>query len=83
MIVSGRYRGNFPYTLKAKGVLADLSNYMIDLKVEKAKDMPIDRVRNQLVSLLTFTYSCYIFWSKYGGSKTSYIYIYTRFCVCG
>uniref|UniRef100_A0A2N9I5N7 VWFA domain-containing protein n=1 Tax=Fagus sylvatica TaxID=28930 RepID=A0A2N9I5N7_FAGSY len=54
MIVSGRYRGNFPDTLKAKGVLADLSNYMIDLKVEKAKDMPIDRVfAKEQIELLT------------------------------
>lgn len=50
LIVSGRYRGKFPDTLKAKGVLADLSKLMIDLKIEMARDIPLDRVRNQLVS---------------------------------
>ncbi|KAM3741576.1 hypothetical protein ACB098_07G006400 [Castanea mollissima] len=54
LTVSGRYRGNFPDTIKAKGVLADLSNYMIDLKVEKAKDIPIDRVfAKEQIELLT------------------------------
>lgn len=81
LTVSGRYRGNFPDTIKAKGVLADLSNYMIDLKVEKAKDIPIDRVRNQLVSLLTFTYLCCIFWSSMViPDVLTYTYTYMRLC---
>lgn len=50
LIVSGRYRGKFPDTLKVKGVLADLSNFLVDLKIEIAKDIPLDRVRKQLVS---------------------------------
>ncbi|XP_030943482.1 uncharacterized protein LOC115968278 isoform X2 [Quercus lobata] len=54
LTVSGRYQGNFPDTIEAKGVLADLSNYMIELKVEKAKDIPIDRVfAKEQIELLT------------------------------
>ncbi|OVA08327.1 von Willebrand factor [Macleaya cordata] len=44
LIVSGRYEGKFPDFLKARGVLADLSNFEVDLKVQKAKDIPLDRV---------------------------------------
>ncbi|KAF7142694.1 hypothetical protein RHSIM_Rhsim05G0005400 [Rhododendron simsii] len=44
LIVSGRYQGAFPETLKATGILADLSNFVVDLKVQKAKDIPLDKV---------------------------------------
>ncbi|KAG7988569.1 hypothetical protein I3843_03G193500 [Carya illinoinensis] len=54
LIVSGRYRGKFPDTLKVKGVLADLSNFLIDLKIEMAKDIPLDRVfAKEQIELLT------------------------------
>ncbi|KAG5547012.1 hypothetical protein RHGRI_012889 [Rhododendron griersonianum] len=46
LIVSGRYRGAFPETLKATGILADSSNFVVDLKVQKAKDIPLDKVRS-------------------------------------
>lgn len=52
LIVTGRYRGKFPDTLKVKGVLANLSNFLIDLKIDMAKDIPLDRVRKKLVSLI-------------------------------
>ncbi|KAF3439706.1 hypothetical protein FNV43_RR17984 [Rhamnella rubrinervis] len=52
--VSGRYRGKFPHTIKAKGVLADLKNFIIDLKIHNAKDIPIDRVfAKEQIELLT------------------------------
>ncbi|KAL0308412.1 UNVERIFIED_CONTAM: Inter-alpha-trypsin inhibitor heavy chain H3 [Sesamum radiatum] len=44
LIVSGRYRGTFPETLKLNGVLADMSNFPLDLKVHEAKEMPIDKI---------------------------------------
>ncbi|PON66009.1 von Willebrand factor, type A [Parasponia andersonii] len=44
LIVSGRYRGDFPKTFKAKGVLADLNSSVIDLKKHTAKDVPLDRI---------------------------------------
>ncbi|KAF5481676.1 hypothetical protein F2P56_002313 [Juglans regia] len=54
LIVSGRYRGKFPDTLKVKGVLADLSNFLVDLKIEIAKDIPLDRVfAKEHIELLT------------------------------
>ncbi|KAF3620418.1 putative ATP-dependent DNA helicase Q-like 3-like [Capsicum annuum] len=54
LVMSGRYRGVFPESLKAKGVLADLSNFSLDLKAIQAKDMPLDKVlARQQVELLT------------------------------
>ncbi|XP_041005433.1 uncharacterized protein LOC121250378 isoform X1 [Juglans microcarpa x Juglans regia] len=54
LIVSGRYRGKFPDTLKVKGVLADFSNFLVDLKIEIAKDIPLDRVfAKEHIELLT------------------------------
>lgn len=50
--VSGRYKGNFPDTIQARGIFADLNNFVTDLKVQKAKEIPLDRVRFQLVCLL-------------------------------
>ncbi|KAI4344623.1 hypothetical protein L6164_011828 [Bauhinia variegata] len=44
LIISGRYKGNFAETLKAKGVLADLSNFEIEMKIQNAKDIPIHRI---------------------------------------
>ncbi|KAL0410407.1 UNVERIFIED_CONTAM: Inter-alpha-trypsin inhibitor heavy chain H2 [Sesamum latifolium] len=44
LIVSGRYRGTFPETLKINGVLPDMSNCPLDLKVHEAKEMPIDKI---------------------------------------
>ncbi|RVW44092.1 hypothetical protein CK203_074936 [Vitis vinifera] len=42
--VSGRYKGNFPDTIQARGIFADLNNFVTDLKVQKAKEIPLDRV---------------------------------------
>ncbi|OIT21774.1 PREDICTED: uncharacterized protein LOC109218469 isoform X2 [Nicotiana attenuata] len=54
LVLSGRYRGVFPEMLKAKGVLADLSNFSVDLKVVQAKDIPLDKVlARQQVELIT------------------------------
>lgn len=45
LTVSGRFRGSFPNTLKAKGLSPDMSSIVIDLKLQDAKDIPLDRVR--------------------------------------
>ncbi|XP_062154561.1 uncharacterized protein LOC133862725 isoform X2 [Alnus glutinosa] len=44
LIVSGRYDGNFPDSVKISGTLADMSNFTIDFEVQRAKDVPLDRV---------------------------------------
>ncbi|KAF7837543.1 inter alpha-trypsin inhibitor, heavy chain 4-like isoform X1 [Senna tora] len=44
LILSGRYKGTFPEIFKAKAVLADFSNFTMDLKIQKTKDIPIQRV---------------------------------------
>ncbi|XP_022777232.1 uncharacterized protein LOC111318624 [Durio zibethinus] len=44
LIVSGRYKGDFPDVIKVNGMLADMSTFVIDLKVQNAKDVPFDRI---------------------------------------
>ncbi|KAJ4954091.1 hypothetical protein NE237_030923 [Protea cynaroides] len=54
LIVSGRYQGNCPNTLKARGMLADMNNFVIDLKVQKTKDIPLDKFASkQQIDVLT------------------------------
>ncbi|MCE3051160.1 hypothetical protein HAX54_049015 [Datura stramonium] len=54
LVLSGRYRGVFPETLKAKGVLADMNSFSLDLKAVQAKDIPLDKVlARQQVELVT------------------------------
>ncbi|KAK7281314.1 hypothetical protein RIF29_09182 [Crotalaria pallida] len=44
LTLSGRYKGSFPEILQVKGVLADFSNFEVDMKIQKAKDIPVQRV---------------------------------------
>ncbi|XP_076888220.1 uncharacterized protein LOC143538588 [Bidens hawaiensis] len=44
LVVFGHYRGGFPDTLKVTGILADMSNFTIDLKVQRAKEIPLEKV---------------------------------------
>nr|KJB07323.1 hypothetical protein B456_001G016000 [Gossypium raimondii] len=54
LTICGRYEGSFPDTLKAKGILGDLSSFVMDLKIVRAKDIPLDRVLSrQEIDLLT------------------------------
>ncbi|KAJ9559758.1 hypothetical protein OSB04_004918 [Centaurea solstitialis] len=55
LIVSGRFEGNFPDIVKVRGFLGDLSTYVIDVKVRKAKNMPLDMVcaRREVGTLTT------------------------------
>ena len=54
LILSGRYKGSFPEVLKVKGVLADFSDSVIYLKLQNAKDMPVERVfAKQQIDYLT------------------------------
>ncbi|VFQ83680.1 unnamed protein product [Cuscuta campestris] len=54
LILSGRYRGEFPDNLKVTGSLADMSNLSVDLKVQETKDIPIDKVlAHQQIMMLT------------------------------
>ncbi|KAJ0987493.1 hypothetical protein J5N97_005849 [Dioscorea zingiberensis] len=54
LIVFGRYQGKLPDSIKAKGILADLNDIVIDLKVHKTKDIPLERISaKQQIDLLT------------------------------
>lgn len=45
-MIYGRYRGKFPENVIAKGLQGDLSSFSVDLSVQSAKDMPLDKVRS-------------------------------------
>ncbi|KAL6974621.1 hypothetical protein U1Q18_028805 [Sarracenia purpurea var. burkii] len=54
LIISGRYHGTFPDNVKATGILADTSNFVVDLKVQKTNDIPLDKVlAKQEMNILT------------------------------
>ncbi|KAI3443544.1 hypothetical protein Pfo_000209 [Paulownia fortunei] len=54
LILSGRYHGTFPETLKVNGIHADMSNFSLDVKVEEAKEIPISKiVAKHQIELLT------------------------------
>ncbi|ONM25258.1 inter-alpha-trypsin inhibitor heavy chain-related [Zea mays] len=44
LCVSGKYRGKFPDTVKAKGYLADMKEVLIELKVQQLKEVTLDKV---------------------------------------
>lgn len=50
-IVFGRYQGKLPDSIKVKGILANLNDIDIDLKVQKT-DIPLERVRSHFLPLL-------------------------------
>lgn len=67
--IYGRYKGELPYSVKAKGCLADMSAIEIDLKVEHAKDMRLEKVN--IFFFLLFIFLC------------SYLYAFTlKQCAC-
>ncbi|XP_042473184.1 inter-alpha-trypsin inhibitor heavy chain H4-like [Zingiber officinale] len=54
LIISGRFYGRFPETLQAKGILADMTDIVIDLKVYNTKDFPLEKALvKQHIDLLT------------------------------
>ncbi|KAH1232304.1 Inter-alpha-trypsin inhibitor heavy chain H1 [Glycine max] len=44
LLLCGRYKGSFPKDLEIKGVLPDFSNFVIDLKIQEAKGIPVQRI---------------------------------------
>ncbi|TYI48190.1 hypothetical protein E1A91_D13G229100v1 [Gossypium mustelinum] len=54
LTIYGRYQGSFPDNLKVKGILGDLSSFTMDLKIRRAKDIPLDSVlARRQIDLLT------------------------------
>ncbi|KAJ0247805.1 Inter-alpha-trypsin inhibitor heavy chain-like protein [Hirschfeldia incana] len=54
LMISGRYRGKFPENMKANGLLGDMSSFSVELTVQSAKDMPLDKVfAKNVIDLLT------------------------------
>ncbi|GAV61430.1 VWA_3 domain-containing protein [Cephalotus follicularis] len=77
LILSGRYNGNFPDSVGVSGILADMSNFDIDLKVRHVKDVPLDRVlaRRQIY---IFTAQAWLLESKELEDKVAKMSIQTR-----
>lgn len=50
LIISGRYSGKFPEVLKARGKLADLTNYEMEMKVREVEGFPIERSTSLRIS---------------------------------
>lgn len=44
LVVSGRYKGDFPDIIEVKGLSAEMSTFVTELKVQNAKDVSFDRV---------------------------------------
>ncbi|KAL8208464.1 hypothetical protein R6Q57_007876 [Mikania cordata] len=55
LIISGRYKGNFPEKLEVRGILSDMSNFTIEVQVQHTKDIPLDKVlaKRQIESYTT------------------------------
>ncbi|KAJ0582702.1 hypothetical protein HanRHA438_Chr04g0198791 [Helianthus annuus] len=46
LIISGRFKGNFPEKLKVKGIVADTSDFTIDIEVQHADDIPLEKIES-------------------------------------
>jgi hypothetical protein len=44
LIISGRYNGTFPELVKVTGTFADMTSFVVDLKVKREKDMKLTNV---------------------------------------
>ncbi|XP_061342895.1 uncharacterized protein LOC133289048 isoform X2 [Gastrolobium bilobum] len=44
LIISGRYSGTFPESVKITGTLADMTNFVVDLEVKREKDIQLSNV---------------------------------------
>lgn len=44
VIISGRCKGNLPESLKVSGTLSDMSKFTAELRIQKATDIPLDKV---------------------------------------
>lgn len=54
LIISGKYQGKFPDTVEVEGRLADMSNIVINLKVQNMASIPLERVfSKQQIDILT------------------------------
>lgn len=56
LVVSGRYTGNFPDSVKINGSLADMRNFTIELKTQRAKDVQLDKVMF-ILGIVLYMYS--------------------------
>ncbi|CAN1169116.1 Inter-alpha-trypsin inhibitor heavy chain H3 [Linum perenne] len=56
LMVSGRCDGVFPDLVKVTGTWADMTNFTMEIKVERTKDLPLDRaLARRQIDLLTAT----------------------------
>ncbi|KAG9130525.1 hypothetical protein Leryth_025243 [Lithospermum erythrorhizon] len=54
LMISGRYQGTFPPNLKVSGLLANMSSFSVDLKVQESNDILLNKVvAKQQIDVLT------------------------------
>ncbi|XP_074280794.1 uncharacterized protein LOC141605796 isoform X2 [Silene latifolia] len=68
LIISGRYKGDFPEVVKVSGIVADMTSYEVDLKVTKAKGIPLERIL-ALQQIIIYTSQAWFLESKQLESK--------------
>lgn len=67
MLLVGRYHGRFPETLRSKGLLADMTEFSIELKAQKM-DIPFEKVQ---CDLYHFCIRLFPFLTSYFASQLS------------
>ncbi|KAL9224198.1 hypothetical protein vseg_000260 [Gypsophila vaccaria] len=68
LLISGRYRGTFPEVVKVTGVIADMTRHEVDLKVNNAKGIPLERIL-ALQQIIIYTSQAWFSESKQLESK--------------
>lgn len=65
LIISGRYNGTIPELVKVTGVLADMTNFEVVIKVKREKEMQLSDVISQAKALLSI---CHHIWLRFDSS---------------
>lgn len=48
LIISGRYEGDFLDSVKVSGIMGDMNEFTTELKVQRTKEIPLDKVVFQI-----------------------------------
>ncbi|XVF86925.1 hypothetical protein PTKIN_Ptkin18bG0080000 [Pterospermum kingtungense] len=78
LIVSGRYKGDFQDVIKVKGLTADMSTFVTELKVQNAKDVSFDRILTRM-QIDIVTCRAWLSQSKELGEKVAKISLQSSF----
>lgn len=74
LLISGRYKGDFPEVVKVTGIVAGMTKHEVELKVNKAKGIPLERIL-ALQQIITYTSQAWFSESKQLETKVADISI--------